>query len=514
MQQPLPKTPPTQAPNVTVSKAAETSSAYAQEANDDDADDDGRVFSVRPVEPRDRGTVVKPQVTISAKKVNCESIQQELRYKATGHSTFMDKVKSRLSLGSSTSNGRVYQIVQSPIFESLVCVFIVVNALLIGAEQDWMLKNPGAGENQIYHGLNICFATVFFLELVLRIIADGLRFYSYQNDAFYWNVFDTLLVLSSLTEEALSQISVNIDISAMRFFRILRVIRSLRIVRMFRMFRDLRVIVAGIAHSLRSLVWALLLLFCIMYLVAVCLLQFAGEEMALQLSDPSSSSLQQAEYKKMVDFYGSLFQAVYTLYLAICGGIDWRDAATPMFALSTPLGIIFCLYVGFATFCVLNIVTGVFVESANKLCCQDAEMVLMEEMDKRRNWFSEVKSLFEHADRDHTGYITLEEFRVRFKDAAMMAWLRKVGIEVESHTTESLFDLLDLDGDGLLDLDEFCIALESVHGVAKAIDLARVRNDTRTLRKLIGSVTRELQQQQLRTVSAASVDSPPTHHLS
>merc|ERR1712151_454369 len=58
-----------------------------------------------------------------------------------------------------------------------------------------------------------------------------------------------------------------------------------------------------------------------------------------------------------------------------------------------------------------------------------------------------------------------------------------IGVQVESYSANGLFKLLDFDGDGALELDEFALALQQVHGPARSIDVARIALDTRNLRR-------------------------------
>eukprot|EP00931_Biecheleriopsis_adriatica_P017007 TRINITY_DN12349_c0_g1_i1.p1 TRINITY_DN12349_c0_g1~~TRINITY_DN12349_c0_g1_i1.p1 ORF type:complete len:611 (-),score=105.18 TRINITY_DN12349_c0_g1_i1:60-1892(-) len=374
-------------------------------------------------------------------------------------------------------------IVHHPLFEAVSAVLIILNAGLIGIELDWSLQYPRSGVHIAFKVLNIVFVVAFSLELAFRATADKLYFFSRQNHSFYWNIFDTVLVATSILEEALSTLS-NVNVSVVRLLRSLRLVRSFRIIRLFKAFRDLRVMLAGILQSLRSLVWAGLLLLSIMYLTAVILLQFTGEEMHLQLTDPRTAALDQSTYDELIQLYGSLPLTIYTLYKSICGGIDWGDAAQSLFALSMPVGLLFLAFVSFAILCVLNIITGVFVENANRLTTHDEEMVLMEQMELRKKWFSEVEAIFKEADVHNTGCIHRDHFGQQMEEnPRLQACLRKLGLQVEAFSWDGLFTLLDFDGDGRMDLDEFILALASCHGNARAIDMAKLARDTRVLRK-------------------------------
>merc|ERR1712032_249873 len=318
---------------------------------------------------------------------------------------------------------------------------------------------------------------------VIRFFAAGpLRFFALSNNSIGWNIFDTGLVISAYAEEVVSiLLSSTPSMSTMRLIRTVRLVRVFRIIRVMRFFKDLRVMVGGIWSSLQSLIWAVILLLFMMYLFGVCVLQFASQEAVEK--QKLGGVLADEDFIALVEYYGSLARTVYTLYLAISGGFDWNKAATPLLALSWPLGLMFSFYIAFAVLCVLNIITGVFVENATQMTSQDDDMVLMEELETRRTWFEEVKVLFEAADTDGSGQLNAEEFSAQLQDLRMQAWFRKIGVHVESHSAEGLFQLLDFDGDGVLDLDEFAIALQSVHGPARSIDLAGVKHDVRVIRR-------------------------------
>merc|ERR1719272_1631372 len=111
-------------------------------------------------------------------------------------------------------------------------------------------------------------------------------------------------------------------------------------------------------------------------------------------------------------------------------------------------------------------------------------MVLMEQLETRDKWFDEVRSIFESADLDGSGFVNGEEFTQKIKeDARLQAQFRKIGVQVEAYSSAGLFQLLDFDGDGELDLDEFCLALQQVHGNARSIDVAKLTHDTRRVRR-------------------------------
>merc|ERR1712176_915524 len=107
-----------------------------------------------------------------------------------------------------------------------------------------------------------------------------------------------------------------------------------------------------IIGSLTSLFWLLVLMLVITYMFAIVLTQGATEAKRKDLSNMDD----------VKEFYGSIPTSMFTLYQSMIGGVDWGVPAKASLSLG---GMYFCTYLGFIfmnVFCVLNIVTGVFVD--------------------------------------------------------------------------------------------------------------------------------------------------------
>merc|ERR1712241_621243 len=98
---------------------------------------------------------------------------------------------------------------------------------------------------------------------------------------------------------------------------------------------------------------------------------------------------------------GSIGSSILSLYMAISGGDDWhvfmKDLDT-----TTNWGnrLVFCIYIAFATLVMLNLVTGVFVEGAQRIIREDKD----NEMHRK------VSNLFYFSDMDCNGEISKMEF--------------------------------------------------------------------------------------------------------
>jgi len=241
--------------------------------------------------------------------------------------------------------------------------------------------------------------------------------------------------------------------------------------------------VTGIKTSMRPLLWAIILLIFIMYMVAVVILPFVGLALAGDEHERNRSKLQQ--------HFGSLMITMYTLYKSITAGVAWGDVVEPLMDINPLFAVLFSLYIAFALFCVLNIITGVFVDSANKLTMYDEESMLAHELEQRTLWYHDVQELFTKAISTD-GAINLEQFTEWVMDVRTQVYFRHVGLNVTPETARSVFSLLDIDRTGLIDFDKFACGVDQIHGTARAVDVASLALEVKKLhRKLTGEEIRK-----------------------
>merc|ERR1719316_978019 len=99
--------------------------------------------------------------------------------------------------------------------------------------------------------------------------------------------------------------------------------------------------------------------------------------------------------------FGSVLLSTYSLYKAMSGGADWGDVAQPLEdRISVLFAPFFCIYIAFAVFAVLNVVTGVFVNEAMVMASRDQELVIQEQLSQEGNEIDDFTRMFEEADTD------------------------------------------------------------------------------------------------------------------
>jgi hypothetical protein len=357
----------------------------------------------------------------------------------------------------------------------------MLNTASIGFQANYAVQNPSKNQLLMFDVAEVLFTVIFTSELFLRILSEGRTFVSRKNPNFQWNVFDAVVVGSALLENLASAVAVATpNVSALRMLRTLRLMRIFRVIRVMRFFRDLRLMIAGIVTSLKPLLWACLLLLVIMYMYGVLILMVVGDELRTRVDSPADTN-HDADIDAILMYFGDLVTAVWTLFQAILRGMDWGDAADALSSLSWAVGYSFGVYVAFSILCVLNIITGIFIDNVTKTAQSDADTVWMEENENREKVNKEIEDLFESADTDKNGYVDFTEFCLHLSKWEMQAALQRMGVPIGTETAGGLFTLLDFDGNGMIKVEDFSTILPQLHGQARAIDMAKLKHDTKKM---------------------------------
>merc|ERR1712196_522243 len=100
--------------------------------------------------------------------------------------------------------------------------------------------------------------------------------------------------------------------------------------------------------------------------------------------------------------------------------------------------MIFAMYVAFAALVMLNLVTGVFVEGAQRIVADDRDCEIVRQ----------ARKIFNMMDESEDMMITWEEFASHIEDSVMTEFLSILGISKTD--ARDLFMLLDRDRSGNL----------------------------------------------------------------
>lgn len=374
------------------------------------------------------------------------------------------------SLDHTVKEGRIQKLVRSNKFDAVLAVFVATNALWIGWQVEYKAKQETLTVPWSYKVIDIVFIAVFTAELYLRFMADGVRVFFTSSEDLRWNWFDFLVLVFGSVEVVISLAAPNNDtfgnVSVLRVIRICRIIRVFRIIRVLRFFRSLRILVAAILGTLKSCVWTALLLSVIMYVFGIIFAQMATEYIITHEWPKGYDK------EKLRFYYGTMPRAVFTLFKAIVGGIDWEMAVLPLSDVSWVLVLLFIFFIAFVNLAVMNVVTGLFLQSALEQAQQDRDHVIQQQLTMKNHYIASIRKLFEELDTSGDGSITLNEFEDHLGEERMQAFLHT--IEIDTADAWTFFKLLDADGGGSVDIDEFVEGCLRLRGNAKSIHVAQM----------------------------------------
>jgi hypothetical protein len=178
-------------------------------------------------------------------------------------------------------------------------------------------------------------------------------------------------------------------------------------------------------------------------------------------SDVLDSDSLPEEFVALRGYYGSIGASLLTLFQAITGGLNWYLITDPLMNLISPwLALLICMYIAFSLFALMNIVTGVFVESAMQTAKGDRDMFMVHF----------VRQLFYKADQDQSGAITWAEFKECLDLEEMNLFFQTMDLDMDE--AKDLFRLLDVSCSGEVGFEDFLHGCFRLRGAAKAIDLA------------------------------------------
>jgi len=255
-------------------------------------------------------------------------------------------------------------------------------------------------------------------------------------------VFDLVLVLSGFIEQLISAFTGTNDQQIM----ILRLLRLFRLVRTFRMIKQIRSIwrlVYGLMNCGETMISTFTLLGLVLYVFGVLGLKVITADAHLQANDTTKAILE--------NYFSSLGVTIVTLTQFVT--LDSIAAIYLPLVRNNPwLLIYFILLITIVSISLMNLVTAVLVEGALEHARQDREEEQKLQSIATKHMLPDIVNLFDSVDADRSGEIVIDEMREFERTSAVpYEMLDKASVDSMS----DLFELLDVDGSGRINREEF-----------------------------------------------------------
>ncbi|CAJ1436307.1 unnamed protein product [Effrenium voratum] len=351
-------------------------------------------------------------------------------------------------------------------FVSLNFIFMCVELELEGGTLDPI--DPVEDNHGVIFGhVQLCFAMIYLLELLLRIYAEK-RDFMYD----WGNWFDMFLVTASLGDVYLF-VTVGGQPGTTQMQQVLRALstlRTLRVLRIFRLFSGLRLLLKACHAFLPTLAWSMVLLGMVMAMSGLMLGKL------LQHFLEAEANLEDRIW--VWQHYGTAYRSIYTLYEITFAG-NWPANVRPVLEKVSHLFVIFfVLYITIIVFAAIRVITAVFLKDTLDAAHNDAEHQLAEGIRKKAQYVQKLESIFEAIDETGNGMITEERLNQILENPRVKAYFETLDLAV--HEGTALFHILD-NGDGEVTLEEFIDGILRCKGPARAIDQVAMHADLKKL---------------------------------
>lgn len=212
--------------------------------------------------------------------------------------------------------------IAQPKVEHILIGLILINALILGLETfPVMMERYGT----ILKALDAVILAVFVVEIFLRIVAHGFRFFKDP-----WSLFDFAVVAIAL-------------VPASGPLAVLRTLRVLRVLRILTLMPSMRKVVHGLISALPGLSSVMMLMGLIFYVSAVVATGLFGE--------------------KFPQWFGNLGETGYTLFQVMTLESWSMGIARPVLEAYPFAWVFFVIFILITTFTMLNLFIAVIVNA-------------------------------------------------------------------------------------------------------------------------------------------------------
>jgi len=385
------------------------------------------------------------------------------------------------------------------ILEPISGLVILINGVVIGIQSD-----EGMVLWEGWRWVELLFTLFFTGEMCLRIYFSGL-WHHFLGDDSSWNVFDAIIVIIAIVDTLIDFLMLDLNVSALTLLRTIRLTRLSRLIRIFRFkkMQELNHMVKGLLAGFRTLFFAMVLLFFMIYVVAVLMTVAFGTDNKVPLIQADS-------------LFSSVPRSMFTAFRCFTGDCETSEGTPIVYLLADAYGPPFIfghiISTMIVTFGLFNLIMAIYVENTMTAAKRADENNKMRRDRESLRIAKTTKALVEqfcvgHQLSEHHGTLN-NEFHKEFKAVTRRSKVSLTGSRSLRHTHADLslhedviitrelfllflqnpdiqnslddldiqpdrahlFDILDADQSGAIHVHELVIGLLKVRGQARKSD--------------------------------------------
>jgi voltage-gated sodium channel len=220
-------------------------------------------------------------------------------------------------------------------FERFIIAIIIINAITLGMETSQSIMSA---YGQIISILDKTALSIFVVEIILRIVGHGRRFFRDP-----WSIFDFIVI-------GIALVPTSDQFSVLRSLRILRVLRLMSIV------PQMRKVVSALLAAIPGLSSIILVLLLVYYVFAVMATNLFGNDFP--------------------EWFGSIASSMYTLFQVMTLESWSMGIVRPVMEKYPYAWMFFVPYILIATFTMLNLFIAIIVNAMQTQNAKETEAVV------------------------------------------------------------------------------------------------------------------------------------------
>jgi len=240
----------------------------------------------------------------------------------------------------------------------------------------------------------------------------------------------------------------------------------------------LQFLLLSCANCLSALFWTGALVLVLLFLFSIILVSATAN----YINEITVTS-EHVEYLR--EHFNSLPMGMLTLFLSFLGEAEFKEVILVLLEVDLFYCLFFLFFVVFVTLAVTNIIAGIFITEAMDMASQDREIRQRGSLQRARQNLKILSTLFHEMDKEDTGQISKAEFEAHLRRPDVQGLFQFFNLDILD--AAAFFTLLDVDGNGHVDIEEFVVGCLRMHGKANAIDMEISIQETKTLAHAINS---------------------------
>lgn len=293
-------------------------------------------------------------------------------------------------------------------------------------------------------GSTVCLV-LYILELLGNLLSRDPSFLKE-----FWTQLDIMIILAGLIQIILDGVGLSGDSFALlRILRVVRILRLLKLFRKFAMLKELRKLLLMATSCFKTLFWSFLFCFICMTAWSMLAVEMLHMDMKVLVAEGAWRDCSFCERS-----LSNVMNANLLLFKTVVAIDSWGKVAVPLIERNPFAALIFCGSQLSIVFGVLNLIVAVVVDQFAEQRTKDVTNMANELEEEADEEFRRLDKMFQLIDGDGDGELTLPELLDGASKSQEFQNRLRV-MDIDQADLHQLFGMLDSDGGGTIDPEEF-----------------------------------------------------------